>query len=126
MNGIINGVNYDMSMTNSETGKVESDMMSAASRSLFLNKKNALFPSCFFPLSCEGAWWEVDLGEGVAVSRVTIYNRNGYTERLSNSMLSLLNSQGNTLKSYRIGDATNLNIFNISFVGSNGTLITTP
>ena len=66
------------------------------------------------------------MGEGVAVSRVTIYNRIGYNERLSNSRLSLLNYQGNTMKSYRIGDATNFNIFNISFVGSNGTLIMSP
>jgi hypothetical protein len=69
-----------------------------------------------------GAWWEVDLGEGVTVSRVVIYNRNDgdashVTEasgRLSNSVVSLLNYQGNTLKAYRIGDATNTPVFDIS------------
>ena len=62
-----------------------------------------------------GAWWEVDLGEGVAVSRVIIYNRNDgdashaslVTSRMSNSVVSLINYQGDTLKTYRIGDATN-------------------
>ena len=68
-----------------------------------------------------GAWWEVDLGEGVAVSRVVIYNRNDgsnpsiLTLRLSNSVVSLINYQGNTLKTYRIGDATNVPVFNINF-----------
>jgi hypothetical protein len=45
-----------------------------------------------------GAWWEVDLGEGVAVSTVIIYNR--------------------------IGDATNVPVFDINFSGINGVLIT--
>lgn len=74
----------------------------------------------------------MDLGEGVAVSRVKIFNRNHadaslgalISSRLSNSSVSLLNFEGTTLKSYRIGDATNIFIFDICFVGSiNGTLI---
>lgn len=77
---------------------------------------------------CEGAWWEVEvgvLGEAIAVSRVTIFNRiDGPTSsRLSNSHVSLLDYQGNTLKSYRIGDSTGIAVFNISFAGNNGTLI---
>jgi hypothetical protein len=63
-----------------------------------------------------GAWWEVDLGEGVAVSKVVIYNRtNCCSDRLSNSVVSLINYQGNTLKTYRIGIATNVPVFDISF-----------
>jgi len=62
------------------------------------------------------------LGEGVAVSKVVIYNRNdgdashvsAVSGRLSNSVVSLINVQGNTLKTYRIGDATNVSVFNIS------------
>jgi hypothetical protein len=71
------------------------------------------------------------LGENVGVSRVTIFNRNDgdithsaiVTSRLSNSKVSLLDQLGNTLKSYRIGDATNISLFNISFEGNNGILI---
>ena len=72
------------------------------------------------------------MGEGVAVSRVVIYNRNDgvaahasdVSRRLSNSVVSLINYQGNTLKTYRIGDATNVPEFDINFAGINGVLIT--
>ena len=70
------------------------------------------------------------MGEGVSVSRVVIYNRNDgsashvLTVRLSNSVVSLINYQGNTLKTYRIGDATNVPVFDINFAGINGVLIT--
>ena len=72
------------------------------------------------------------MGEGVAVSRVIIYNRNDgdashaslVTSRMSNSVVSLINYQGNTLKTYRIGDASNVPEFDISFSGINGVLIT--
>ena len=53
-----------------------------------------------------GAWWEVDLGEGVAVSRVVIYNSIENSERLSNSIVSLINYQGTAVKTWRIDDAT--------------------
>jgi hypothetical protein len=74
-------------------------------------------------LSILGAWWEVDLGEGAAVSRVVIYNRNdgdashasAVSGRLSNSVVSLINFQGSTVKRYRIGDATNVPVFYINF-----------
>jgi hypothetical protein len=74
----------------------------------------------------------VDLGENVEVSRVVIYNRNDgdathaslVSGRLSNSVVSLLNYQGNSLKTYRIGDATNMPVFDIFFSGINGVLIT--
>ena len=55
------------------------------------------------------------------MSRVVIYNRNDgsnpsiLTLRLSNSVVSLINYQGNTLKTYRIGDATNVPVFEINF-----------
>ena len=66
------------------------------------------------------------MGEGVAVSRVVIYNRNNgdashasqVSSRLSNSVVSLLNYQGNTLKAYRIGDARNIPMFDISFAST--------
>ena len=64
------------------------------------------------------------------MSRVVIYNRNDgsashvLTVRLSNSVVSLINYQGNTLKTYRIGDATNVPVFDINFAGINGVLIT--
>ena len=63
------------------------------------------------------------MGQGVAVSRVVIYNRNdgdashasAVSGRLSNSVVSLINYQGNTLKTYRIGDATNVPVIDINF-----------
>ena len=71
------------------------------------------------------------MGEDVEVSRVTIFNRNDgdashsviVSRRLSNSNVSILNQLGDTLKSYRIGVATSIDAFNISFEGDNGTLI---
>jgi hypothetical protein len=77
-------------------------------------------------LESEGAWWEVDLGEDVLVARVIIYNRidsnndtTGHASEvsscLSNSVVSLRNLQGYTLKAYEIGDATNIPVFNIRF-----------
>ena len=65
----------------------------------------------------------MDFGEGVAVSRVTIFNRNDgdanhaaiVSAHLSNSEVSLLNYQGNTLKTYRIWDATDIPVFDINF-----------
>ena len=57
------------------------------------------------------------------MSRVVIYNRNdgdashasAVSGRLSNSVVSLINYQGNTLKTYRIGDATNVPVVDINF-----------
>jgi hypothetical protein len=53
----------------------------------------------------KGAWWEVDLGADVRVTKVKIWNGDTFT-RLSNSIVSLIDSQGTTQYSYRIGDAT--------------------
>ncbi len=66
------------------------------------------------------------------MSRVTIYNRNNgdpwhaslVSSRLSNSVVSLLNYQGATLKTYRIGDARDIHVFDINFAGESGVLIT--
>ncbi len=71
------------------------------------------------------------MGEGVAVSRVTIFNRNdgdaafksAVSKRLSNSWVSLLNYQGTSLKSYYIGDATNRFILDINIVSYLGCYI---
>ncbi len=55
----------------------------------------------------QGAWWEVDLGADVRVAKVKIYNRvENLEHRLSNSIISLIDGQGITQYSYRIGDAT--------------------
>ena len=70
------------------------------------------------------------MGEGVAVSRVVIYNRNDgdaahvshLSARLSHSVVSLINYQGNTLKTYSIGDATNVPVFDIIFAPPNSYL----
>jgi len=49
----------------------------------------------------------VDLGADVIVEKVKIYNRvDCCKERLSNSIVSLKDSQGTTQYSFRIGDAT--------------------
>ena len=66
------------------------------------------------------------------MSRVTIFNRNDgdpahaalVSSRLSNSVVSLLNYHGTALKTYRIGDATDVPSFDISFVSQSGILIT--
>jgi hypothetical protein len=47
----------------------------------------------------------VDLGADVRVARVKIWNADT-PSRLSNSIVSLIDSQGTTQYSYRIGDAT--------------------
>jgi hypothetical protein len=63
-----------------------------------------------------GAWWEVDLGQGVAMSKVVIYNRiDCCRERLSisNSKVSLLTYQGTILKWYIIVDATGIDMFSL-------------
>jgi hypothetical protein len=73
---------------------------------------------------CEGAWWQVDLGGGgVSVSRVKIFNRidgdpshaSLVSSRLSNALVSLSNLNGNTLKSFRIGNSANAHEFDINF-----------
>ena len=64
---------------------------------------------------------------GVAVTRVTIHNRKGCcTERLTNSVVALVNYQGITLKSYRIELSTDIPMFDVSFASNNesGILIT--
>ena len=66
------------------------------------------------------------------MSRVTIFNWNDgdpahaalVSSRLSNSVVSLLNYDGTTLKTYNIGDATDVPSFDISFVSQSGILIT--
>jgi hypothetical protein len=56
----------------------------------------------------------VDLGEDVPVSSVKIYNSD-VPSRLSNSVVSLKDNQGRTLKSYRIGDATGKAVFEFKY-----------
>jgi len=64
------------------------------------------------------------LGGGVAVSRVVLYSRNDgdashvLTVRLPKSVVALINYQGNTLKAHRIGDATNVLLFDTNFAGT--------
>ena len=86
-----------------------------------------LINSFQFAFCCgfKATWWEVDLGEGVKVSSVTIYNRNDkmlgqpghatlVSSYLSNSNILLLNYQNIPIKTYHIGDATDIPVFNIS------------
>ncbi len=65
------------------------------------------------------------MSEGIKVTRVTIFNfpSGDYSWRLSNSVVSLLNYQGASLKTYTIGVAYNVPIFDINFIGENGVLI---
>jgi hypothetical protein len=69
------------------------------------------------------------MGEGIDVTRVTIFNIVDihYIEnsaRLSNSVVSLINCQGHALKTYTIGDARDVEVFDINFAGEGGVLIT--
>ena len=53
----------------------------------------------------------MDLGKGVAVTKVLITNRDdtdANRSRLSNSVVSLFDQKGTILYSYRIGDTTKL------------------
>jgi hypothetical protein len=57
------------------------------------------------------------LGASVSVEKVTIYNRpDCCMDRLSNSLVSLMDDQRATLKSYRIGDASGKAVFNLGVV----------
>lgn len=66
------------------------------------------------------------MGEGVAVSRVSLFNRNDgdvahaalVSNRLSNSCVILMNYQGTYLKQYCIEDATNLFMLDLNFAGN--------
>ena len=52
-----------------------------------------------------GAWWEVDLQEDVAVSKVVVYNRQDCCQkRLTNAIVSLLDDNDNVIGAYQIGD----------------------
>ncbi len=70
--------------------------------------------------------------EGVAVSKVTIFNRydgNEYhsslvSSSLSDSVVFFLNVNGATLKAFRIGDATDIPVFDIFFDPANSTIST--
>jgi len=70
------------------------------------------------------------LGEGVAVSRVEIYNRLENSDRLSYSTVYLINYQGTAVKTWIIGDATYVPVFYCDFlqppIGTPDTTTTTP
>ena len=65
------------------------------------------------------------MSKGVVVARVIIVNcihgdashASMVSSRLSNSVVSLLNHQGDILKTYRIWDATDIPIFDINLWG---------
>ena len=65
------------------------------------------------------------MGEGVAVSRVALYNRRDdcCMSWLSNSVISLINNQGRILATWNIGDTTNIPFLQVTFNGSNGALV---
>lgn len=67
-----------------------------------------------------GAWWEVDLGGLADVRQVVIYNRDypddsSIAGRLSNSVLSLINGEGDVYDSRNIDDTTGVNILTFNF-----------
>jgi hypothetical protein len=66
-------------------------------------------------LSCNisGAWWEVDLGADFQVAKVKIWVGDTPT-RVSNSVVSIIDNQGTTKYSFRIGDATGKQVFEFS------------
>ena len=72
------------------------------------------------------------MGEGVAVSRVVIFNRLENSYRLSNSNVYLINYQGTAVKTWRIGDAKYVQKFSCDFLQpttkpiSTSTSVTTP
>ena len=115
----VNGNLDDLSHTANQASKFNF-LSSATSLMVFSN----LITLTLFLFFCLGAWWEVDLGERVAVSNVTIYNWNAgdtahaatVSNRLSNSVVSLLNDQGRTVRSYTIVDAKNRSTIDINFV----------
>ena len=56
-------------------------------------------------------WWEVDLQESYNVTRIVVWNRKGDTWRLSGATISLLDAKRNVVKSYHLGDTTNIRKF---------------
>jgi hypothetical protein len=66
---------------------------------------------------CEGAWWEVDLGQDVDVTKVIVYNRlDCCSERLSKSEVLLLDEGHTTLKTFAIEDAHGVDFFEFNVV----------
>jgi hypothetical protein len=79
---------------------------------MFLKSTNLVFLAdllcCLLYLA---PWWQVDLGQDVAVQKIVIYNRqdiclnsNICQVRLSNAVVSLLDANGNALWSHQLGD----------------------
>jgi hypothetical protein len=69
----------------------------------FLSK---LFPALPSP---SAPWWQVELPDGVAVQRITIFNRkDGFKERLSRAAVSLLDANRRTIGVYHLPDMTNV------------------
>lgn len=59
-----------------------------------------------------GAWWEVDLGGGFVVKEVRIYNRDDVSmERLSDSVVILIDDSGDVNGFFEIGDASETDQF---------------
>ena len=61
----------------------------------------------------KGAWWEVDLQTDVVVTEVIIYNREHAPERLSNSVVSVVDGNNMVVATYGIGDSTEIVVLNI-------------
>jgi hypothetical protein len=109
VNGVVTG--WSFSHTNGGASKYH---LSAA-----ISLHHLVQYSNHFSCASIGEWWDVDLGEDVSVAKVTIYNRvDCCSDRLSNSLVSLHDSQGMPLKSYAIGNAAGIPVLNISFAGN--------
>jgi surface protein len=83
---------------------------------LSFDEPHIRFLSNLFPAlpSPSAPWWQVELPDGVAVQRITIFNRkDGCKERLSRAAVSLLDANGRTIGVYHLPDMTNVPSKNI-------------
>jgi hypothetical protein len=78
---------------------------------LSFDEPHIRFLSNLFPAlpSPSAPWWQVELPDGVAVQRITIFNRKDCCkERLSRAAVSLLDANRRTIGVYHLPDMTNV------------------
>ena len=68
---------------------------------------------------CVGAYWEEDVGSVVLVAKIKLYNRMDYSgyvfDRPSNSVVTLINSNGTVLDTNVIGNTATVAVFEFQF-----------
>ena len=75
--------------------------------------------------SFEGAWWMVDMQMDILVSKLVIKNRHDCCkDKLSSTTVSLLDEDDKVVRTYRIGDASNLDRIEIKTDESAGLKMT--